>query len=180
MSDFNELNQGPKWYVIHTYSGYEDKVKSYLEKIVENRNLSHLIYDICIPTYTEIVTNDKGVQKEVKVKLLPAYVLVKMTMTDESWHAVRNITGVTGFVGPGSKPVPLTDEEVKMYIDEPHVAEFSFGIGDKVSVIAGMFEGYAGIITDISEDKKDITVLVSAGTRDLPVIVSADEIRAAE
>ncbi len=180
MSDFNEQNQGPKWYAVHTYSGYEDKVKSYLEKIVENRNLSHLIYDICIPTITEIVVNDKGVKKEVKTKLLPAYVLVKMSMTDESWHAVRNITGVTGFVGPGSKPVPLTDAEISKYITEDQTAAFGFQVGDKVSVISGMFEGYAGTITDISEDKKDITLLVSAGTRDIPVFVDAGDIRLAE
>lgn len=180
MSDFNELNQGPKWYVIHTYSGYENKVKTNLEKIVENRNLSHLIYDIQVPTRIETVVNDKGVAKEVEVKILPAYVLVKMTMTDESWHVVRNITGVTGFVGPGSRPVPLTDEEVSMYIDAPAEDTFSFKIGDKVSVISGMFEGYAGTITDISDDKKDITLLVSAGTRDIPVFVEAGDIRAAE
>ncbi len=180
MSDFNELNQGPRWYVIHTYSGYENKVKTNLEKIVENRNLSHLIYDIKIPVQMETVTNDKGETKEVETKLFPAYVLVKMTMTDESWHVVRNITGVTGFVGPGSKPVPLTDAEVEMFNVEIHVDEFLFKVGDKVSVISGMFEGYEGTITDISEDKKDITLLVSTGTRDIPVFVEAGDIRLAE
>jgi transcriptional antiterminator NusG len=180
MSDFNELNQGPKWYVVHTYSGYENKVKDYLEKMVENRHLSHLIYDIQIPTVTETVVNEKGEQKEVEAKLFPTYVLVKMTMTDESWHVVRNITGVTGFVGPGSKPVPLTDQEIEDFNVETHTEEFAFKVGDKVSVISGMFEGYEGTITDISEDKKDITLLVSTGTRDIPVFVEAADIRAAK
>ena len=180
MSDFNELNQGPRWYVIHTYSGYENKVKTYLEKIVENRNLSHLIYDIKVPTVIETVVTDKGETKEVETKLFPSYVLVKMTMTDESWHAVRGITGVTGFVGPGSKPVPLTDEEVEMFNVEVREDTFAFQVGDKVSVISGMFEGYEGTITDISEDKKDITLLVSTGTRDIPVFVEANDIRIAD
>ncbi len=180
MSDFNELNQGPRWYVIHTYSGYENKVKTNLEKIVENRNLSHLIYDVKVPTVIETVVNDKGEKKEVEEKLFPSYVLVKMTMTDESWHAVRNITGVTGFVGPGSKPVPLTEEEVESFNVEVRNENFTFKVGDKVSVISGMFEGYKGTITDISEDKKDITLLVSTGTRDIPVFVEAADIKAAE
>lgn len=180
MSDFNELNQGPKWYVIHTYAGFENKVKAYLEKIVENRNLSHLIYDVQIPTMIETVTNDKGEKKDVEVKLFPAYVLVKMTMTDESWHVVRNITGVTGFVGPGSRPVPLTDEEVAKFNVETRMEEFTFKVGDKVSVVSGIFEGYEGTITEISEDKKDITLLVYTGTRDIPVFVEAGDIRLAK
>ena len=111
MSDINEMNVGPRWYVAHTYSGYENKVKANIEKVVENRNLSHLIYDVNIPVETVIEkTGDK--EKEVESKVFPGYVLIKMTMTDESWHAVRNIRGVTGFVGPGSRPTPLSDEEV--------------------------------------------------------------------
>ena len=110
MSDFNEQNVGARWYVAHTYSGYENKVKMNLEKIIENRNLSHLIFDIRIPTET-IVESNGGEEKEIEEKIFPAYVLIKMIMTDESWHVVRNIRGVTGFVGPGSKPVPLSDEE---------------------------------------------------------------------
>lgn len=180
MSDFNELNQGPKWYVVHTNAGFENKVKTYLEKIVENRHLSHLIYDIKIPTRMETVVNEKGEKKEVEVKLFPAYVLVKMTMTDESWHVVRNITGVTGFVGPGSRPVPLTDEEVEQFNVEIHEEEFGFKVGDKVSVVSGIFQGYEGTITEISEDKKDITLLVYTGTRDIPVFVEAGDIRLAQ
>ncbi len=176
MSDFNEQNQGPRWYVIHTYSGYENKVKTNLEKIIENRNLYHLFFDIKIPVVIETVTNEKGVTKEVETKLFPSYVLVKMTMTDESWHVVRNITGVTGFVGPGSKPVPLTEEEVEMFNVEVRADYYSFKIGDKVSVVSGVFKGYEGTITDISTDKKDITLLVPTDTRDISIFVEAADV----
>ena len=116
MSNINEMNQGPKWYVAHTYTGYENKVKDNIEKIVENRGLGHLIYDVKVPIVTSTVTNDKGEEKIVEEKLFPSYVFVKMTMTDESWHVVRNISGVTGFVGPGSEPTPLTDEEIERLV----------------------------------------------------------------
>ena len=108
MSDINEMNVGPRWYVAHTYSGYENKVKASLEKIVENRGLGHLIFDIRIPVETVIEKNG-DVEKEIEVKVFPSYVLIKMVMNEESWHAVRNITGVTGFVGPGSRPTPLSE-----------------------------------------------------------------------
>ena len=111
MSDINEMNVGPRWYVAHTYAGYENKVMTNLEKIIENRGLGHLIYDIRIPTET-IVEKNGDEEKITEVKIFPSYVLVKMTMTEESWHVVRNITGVTGFVGPGSRPTPLSQEEV--------------------------------------------------------------------
>ncbi|MBE6534307.1 MAG: transcription termination/antitermination protein NusG, partial [Ruminococcaceae bacterium] len=120
MSNINEKNQGPRWYVAHTYTGYENKVKDSIEKIVENRGLGHLIYDIKVPAVKENVLDENGKpvldkngdEKIVETKLFPSYVFVKMTMNDESWHVVRNITGVTGFVGPGSEPTPLTDAEV--------------------------------------------------------------------
>ena len=112
MSDINEMNVGTRWYVAHTYSGYENKVKTSLEKIIENRNLGHLIFDIKIPVETIVEQNGDTV-KETEVKLFPCYIYIKMIMNEESWHAVRNITGVTGFVGPGSRPTPLTDEEVE-------------------------------------------------------------------
>ena len=115
MSDFDQMNLGPRWYVAHTYTGYENKVKMSIERIVENRGLGHLIFDVRVPVETTIVTNEKGEQKEVESKVFPSYVLVKMAMTDESWHVVRNITGVTGFVGPGSRPVPLSEAEVEAF-----------------------------------------------------------------
>ena len=178
MSDFDEMNLGPRWYVIHTYSGYENKVKVSIEKVVENRGLGHLIFDLQIPVETEIVTNEKGVSREVETKLFPAYVLIKMVMTDESWHVVRNITGVTGFVGPGSKPVPLTEEEVAFFrVEEEHKeAEFKFKEGMKVKAISGTFAGYSGILQEISEDKKQLTILVSTEKRDIPIIVETKDV----
>ncbi len=179
MSDINEMNVGPRWYVAHTYSGYENKVKANIEKVVENRNLSHLIYDVRVPVETVIEKNgDK--EKEVEVKVFPGYVLVKMTMTDESWHAVRNIRGVTGFVGPGSRPTPLPDSEVEALEIEEKRVQLSFGVGDNVNIIAGLFEGYSGVVQEISEDNKTVTVLVKRGRRDMPVELDINQIVAAE
>ncbi len=180
MSDFDELNLGPRWYVIHTYSGYENKVKASIEKIVENRGLGHLIYDLQIPVETTVVTNEKGEQRVVESKLFPSYVLVKMTMTDESWHAVRNVSGVTGFVGPGSKPVPLTEEEVESFNVEVRKEDLGFSIGDKVTVVSGTFAGYSGTLQEISEDKKQVTVLASTGRRDIPIIVETRDVKLAD
>ena len=169
-----------EWFVLHTYSGYENKVAANIEKIVENRGLGHLIYEIQVPVENVIVTNDKGVEKEVENKVFPCYVLVKMTMTDESWHVIRNITGVTGFVGPGSAPTPLTDEEIEFFRIEVRTQEFSLNIGDKVSVVSGMFEGYSGILQEISEDKKQVTVLASTERRSIPIIVDAKDVKLAD
>ena len=179
MSDINEMNVGPRWYVAHTYSGYENKVKASLEKIVENRNLSHLIYDIRIPV--EIVIEKNG-DKEVEVenKIFPGYVLVKMTMTEESWHAVRNITGVTGFVGPGSRPTPLSDAEVEALNIEEKKVKLSFAVGDTVMVSGGLFEGYSGTVQSISDDMRNVTVLVRRGRRDMPVELESSLIKPAD
>ena len=176
MSDIDQMNLGPRWYVAHTYSGYENKVKSSIERIVENRGLGHLIFDVQVPVEITRTVNDKGVEREVETKVFPSYVLVKMVMTDESWHVVRNITGVTGFVGPGSKPVPLTEAEVEALHVESHKEDVGFQIGDAVSIISGMFEGYSGTVQDISEDKKQVTVLASTGKRDIPIIVEAKDV----
>ena len=180
MSNINEKNLGPRWYVAHTYTGYENKVKVSIEKIVENRGLGHLIYDVRVPVETSIVTNDKGEEKEVETKLLPGYVLVKMTMTDESWHVVRNITGVTGFVGPGSEPTPLTAEEIAIFNVEARTEELKFKIGDKVEVVSGIFAGYSGILREISEDKKQLVILASTERRDIPIMVETQDVRIAE
>ena len=176
MSDINEMNVGPRWYVAHTYSGYENKVKASLEKIVENRGLQHLIYDIRVPV--EIVIEKKG-DKEIEVenKIFPGYVLVKMSMNEESWHAVRNITGVTGFVGPGSRPTPLTEEEVEALNIEEKRVKLSFAVGDSVVIFSGLFEGYTGVVQSISEDSKKVTVLVKKGRRDMPVELDAGAIK---
>ena len=180
MSNINEKNQGPRWYVAHTYTGYENKVKDSIEKMVENRGLGHLIYDIKVPVETSVEVNDKGEEKVVETKLFPSYVFVKMTMTDESWHVVRNITGVTGFVGPGSEPTPLTDAEVEMFSVEVISDEFKFNLGDKVKVVSGIFEGYSGTIQEISEDKKSLTILASTERRDIPIMVETKDVAMAD
>ena len=178
MSDINEMNVGPRWYVAHTYSGYENKVKTSLEKIVENRNLGDLIFDIRIPVET-IVEKSGDEEKITEVKVFPSYVLIKMVMTDESWHAVRNITGVTGFVGPGSRPTPLTPEEVEALNIEEVKVKLSFKVGDMVEVVNGLFEGYFGVVQSISDDLKNVTVLVKRGRRDMPVELDASMIKPA-
>ena len=170
MSDINEMNEGLKWYVAHTYSGYENKVKTNLEKIVENRGLGHLITDIRIPTEV-VVESDGGKEREVESKIFPAYVLVKMVMTDETWHVVRNISGVTGFVGPGSKPVPLSEEDVASFIkDEPdRTTVTAFAVGDTVKIIDGVFRGYSGTLSEMDEASGEVTVIVPTTGRDIPV-----------
>ena len=180
MSDINEMNVGVRWYVAHTYSGYENKVKASLEKIVENRGLGHLIFDIRIPVETVIEKNG-DVEKEVEVKIFPSYVLIKMVMNEESWHAVRNITGVTGFVGPGSRPTPLSEEEVAaLDIEQVQQVKLSFNVGDTVTVIQGLFEGYTGVVQSISEDLKNVTVLIKRGNRDMPVELTCEEVKLLE
>ena len=177
MSDINEMNVGPRWYVVHTYSGYENKVKASLEKIIENRGLGHLIFDIKIPVEIVIEKNGDN-EKEVENKLFPCYVYVKMVMNEESWHAVRNITGVTGFVGPGSRPTPLTDEEVAaLSIETEQQVKLSYNVGDSVEVVSGLFEGYNGVVQAISEDLKNVTVLVKRGNRDMPVELEATDVK---
>ena len=168
MSDIDEMNVGPRWYVAHTYSGYESKVKANLEKIVENRGLGDKIFDIRIPVET-IVEKNGDVEKVVEVKIFPSYVYIKMVMTDESWHAVRNITGVTGFVGPGSRPTPLSDAEVEALNIEEVKVRLSVNVGDNVQIVAGLFEGYSGVVQSISDDLRNVTVMVKRGRRDMPV-----------
>lgn len=180
MSDINEMNAGMRWYVAHTYSGYENKVKTNLEKIVENRSMQDLITEVRIPT--ESVSEGEGDEaKTVESKLLPSYVLIRMIMCDESWHVVRNIRGVTGFVGPGSKPVPLTDEEVESLLgDMTAPSEDTFAIGDTVDIAEGIFAGYSGKLAEISADGSEVTVIVSTVGRDMPIKAGIKEIRKAK
>ena len=179
MSDIDEMNVGPRWYVAHTYSGYESKVKANLEKIVENRGLGDKIFDIRIPVET-IVEKNGDIEKVVEVKIFPSYVYIKMIMTDESWHAVRNITGVTGFVGPGSRPTPLSDAEVEALNIEEVKVRAAVNVGDNVQIVAGLFEGYSGVIQAISDDLRNVTVLVKRGRRDMPVELEITMIKAAD
>lgn len=181
MSNINEMNVGLRWYVAHTYSGYENKVKTSLENVIENRGLGDLIADIRIPT--ETVIEKKGeTEKEVEVRIFPCYVYIKMVMNDETWHAVRNIIGVTGFVGPGSRPTPLSEQEVRdldlegnnvpAETEEKRVS-LAFAVGDNVKVTSGLFDGYTGVVQAISEDRSLVTVLVRRGRRDMPVELEA-------
>lgn len=181
MSDLNQMDVGPRWYVAHTYAGYENKVKDSLEKIVENRALGHLIFDIRIPV-EKIIEKNGDVEKEIEVKIFPSYVYIKMCMTDESWHAVRNITGVTGFVGPGSRPTPLSEDEVEaLNFEQKARVTLSFEEGDAVDIIDGMFSGYPGVVQSISEDMKTVTVLVKrGGRRDMPVEMDVSMLKLAK
>lgn len=171
-----------KWYVVHTYSGYENKVAENIEKVVENRKLHELIEEVRIPTemVSEIGKDGKTVQAERK--LFPSYVLVKMIMTDETWYIVRNTRGVTGFVGPGSKPVPLTEKEVAaLGVDRGSKAvEVTFKVGDSVNVIGGSFDGFVGRVTAIDTEAQTAEVVVSMFGRETPVSLPLSQIKAEE
>lgn len=162
-----------KWYVIHTYSGYENKVKSTIEKTVENRGIQDLIQEIRIPMEEAVEIKDKedGTQerKAVQRKVLPGYVIVKMVMTDVSWYVVRNTRGVTSFVGPGSKPVPLTDEEVYELGIEKKLVQLDFAVGDSVKIASGPLDGFIGVVEEINEEKQKVRVCVSMFGQDTPV-----------
>lgn len=171
------MSEEAKWYVIHTYSGYENKVATNLETIVENRKLEDLIYDIKVPTetVTEIQDNKK---REVERKIFPGYVLVKMIMTDDSWYVVRNVHGVTGFVGPSSvKPVPLTDKEVEALGVEKHTVEVGFDVGDNVKITDGPLEGFIGIVEGIDRAKNSVQVIISMFGRETPVELELDQVQ---
>ncbi len=181
IDEFYDHSGEAKWYVAHTYSGYENKVKTNLEKIVENRGISDKIVDVKVPV--EIVTEiDNGKEKQVENKIFPSYVLVKMIMTDETWHVVRNISGVTGFVGPGSKPIPLTDEEVAaLGVEEntPKIA-ISFKAGDTVVITEGPLEGSRGVVQEISDTLDKVTVLANMFGRETPFELDIKSIKLAE
>ena len=164
-----------KWYVVHTYSGYENKVATNIEKAVENRKLHDLFGEVKVPTQTvtEIKDNKK---REVERKIVPGYVLVKMIMTDDSWYVVRNIRGVTGFVGPGSKPVPLTEEEVQRLGVETKNIEVNFAVGDSVKVNDGYLEGFIGVVDEIDLQNSVVRVTVSMMGKDVPVELELDQI----
>ena len=171
MADNNEA----KWYVVHTYSGYENKVASDLATMVESRGMQELIQDIRIPTETVTeIKEDK--KKEIERKIFPGYVLIKMIVTDDSWYVVRNIRGCTGFVGPASKPVPLTDEEVAALGVEKHSVEVGYSEGDTVKIINGPLEGYSGVIKSIDLANNNVCVVLSMFGRETPVELELDQI----
>ena len=181
MSDFDKMNEGLRWYVAHTYSGYENKVKTNLEKIVENRGLQHLIDEIRIPTETVVETDgSKDAPKEVESKIFPSYVLIKMVMTDETWHIVRNIRGVTGFVGPGSKPVPLSEDEVLAMGMEKKQIKVDYKVDDTVVIVAGSLADTVGVVDEIDLEKNNVRVIISMFGRDTPVDLELDQVEPLE
>ena len=163
---------------MHTYSGYENKVAQNLEKIVENRKMQDLIFDIKVPT--ETVTEIKDSKKrEIERKVFPGYVLIKMIVTDDSWFIVRNIRGVTGFVGPSSNPVPLTDDEVAALGVEQRVIEVDYGVGDNVNIIDGPLEGYSGVVDEMDAERDYVRVKISMFGRETPVELELDQVELA-
>ena len=169
------MSDNAKWYVIHTYSGYENKVAATIQKTVENRKLGDLIFDIRVPMETVTEIRDTG-KKEVERKMFPGYVLIKMLMTDESWYVVRNTRGVTSFVGPGSKPVPLTDDEVAALGVEKREIEVNYAAGDSVRVIDGALAGFIGVVSSVEPDKNKVNVTVSMFGRETPVELELDQV----
>jgi transcriptional antiterminator NusG len=173
------MSDTARWYVIHTYSGYENKVASSIEKAVENRKLHELIQAVNIPT--EKVTEVKdGKSREVERKIYPGYVLVKMILTDDTWYLVRNTRGCTGFVGQdkagGSKPIPLTDAEIAKMGVEKHEIEVSYAVGDSVRVIDGALAGFVGVVSELEPDKNMVNVVVSMFGRETPVELELDQV----
>lgn len=162
------MSEAAKWYVVHTYSGYENKVAQNIEKAVENRKLHDLINEVLVPTETVKEVKDNKT-REVERKIFPGYVLVKMIMTDDSWYVVRNIRGVTGFVGPGSKPVPLTESEVEVLGVNKGKIEVNYAVGDSVKIVGSYLEGFIGVVDDIDEDRGAVKVTVSMFGRETPV-----------
>ena len=169
-------NENAHWYVVHTYSGYENKVKDNLEKTIENRHLENQILEVRIPLQ-DVVEVKNGAHKKVQRKMFPGYVLVNMDMNDETWYVVRNTRGVTGFVGPGSKPVPLTDAEIKPLGIKTDTVSVNFGVGDEIAVIAGVWKDTAGVVQRMDFGKQTATINVDLFGRETPVEISFAEVR---
>ena len=167
------------WYVVHTYSGYENTVKATIEKYVENRGLQDEILEINIPMETVTEITDNG-SKDVERKVFPGYVLVKMVMTDETWHIVRNIRGVTGFLGEGNKAIPLSEADVAKLGMEKHEVVIGYKIGDSVKITDGALESFLGTVEDIDVEQKKVRVVVSMFGRETPVELELDQIEPAE
>ena len=156
------------WYVVHTYSGYENKVKANIEKTIENRHLENEILEVRVPMQ-DVVEMKNGAKKQVQKKMFPGYVIIKMIVTNESWYLVRNTQGVTGFVGHGSEPIPLTDEEVaRMGIEKVYI-DLDVEVGETVRIISGPFESFMGVVEEINKEKQILRVKVSMFGRDTPV-----------
>ena len=171
-----EINESKaKWYVIHTYSGHENKVKVNIEKLVENRGMQDLVLSVIVPTEDHVEFKDN--QRKIKTrKMFPGYVIVKMIVTNESWYLVRNTQGVTGFVGHGSEPIPLTDEEVRRMGIEKTIIVLDIGVGDTVKVISGPFKGFMSVVEEVNIDKQTLRARVSMFGRDTLVELEYDQV----
>ena len=167
MSQIKE-NLEPRWYVVHTYSGYENKVKTDLEKTIKNRELEDYFFDIVVPMEEQIEIKD-GKRKANLKKVFPGYVLVKMIVTEESWYIVRNTRGVTGFVGSGTDPIPLTDEEIRAMGFEEATINVDYEVNDSVKVVNGPLSGFIGTVQEINKEKNKVKVMVSMFGRETPV-----------
>ena len=169
------MSDGAQWYVVHTYSGYENTVKATIEKYVENRGLQDLIHEISIPLETVTEITDNG-PKEVERKVFPGYVLVKMVMTDECWHIVRNIRGVTGFLGSGNKPIPLSESDIAALGVEKREIVVGYEAGDSVKITDGALESFLGTVEEIDLDRSKVRVVVSMFGRETPVELELDQV----
>mgnify|MGYP000257277909 FL=1 len=167
-----------KWYVVHTYSGYENKVKANIEKTIENRHLEDQILEVRVPLQ-DVVEVKNGAKKIVQKKMFPGYVLLNMVMNDDTWYVVRNTRGVTGFVGPGSKPVPLTDQEMFNLGIQADNISIDFAVGDMVTVTDGVWKDTVGVIQSINESKQIVTINIELFGRETPVEIGFAEIKKA-
>ena len=171
-----EKDMQPKWYVVHTYSGYENKVKTDLEKTVKNRELEDYIFGIVVPMEEQIEIKD-GKRKTNLKKVFPGYVLVKMIVTEESWYIVRNTRGVTGFVGSGTDPIPLTEEEIRKMGFELTEVNVDYDINDSVKILNGPLENFVGVVQEINKEKHKVKVLVSMFGRETPVELEFSQVQ---
>ena len=174
--DESAITDEPKWYVAHTYSGYENKVKINIEKTIQNRHLENQIFEVRVPMHDAVEVKD-GKKKNVSRKMFPGYVLVRMIMNDDTWYVVRNTRGVTGFVGPGSKPVPLTEAEMKPLGIRVKNISVDFEVGDTVSVVAGIWKGQIGVVQKMDYGKQSARINLEIFGRETPVEIGFAEIR---
>ena len=169
------MAEDAKWYVIHTYSGYENAVAAAIMKAAENRNMTDLIHEVNIPLETVTEFTDAG-EKTVERKVFPSYVLCKMVLTDDSWHLIHNVRGATGFVGSGGKAVPLTEQEIYDLGVERHEIVTGYGVGDNVKVIDGPLAGFNGVVEELEPEKDRVRVVVSMFGRETPVDLNLDQV----
>ena len=171
-----DYDMNPRWYVVHTYSGYENKVKTDLEKTIVNRELEDYFFDIIVPMEEQIEIKD-GKKKTNLKKVFPGYVLIKMIVTEETWYIVRNTRGVTGFVGSGTDPIPLTDEEIRSMGFEDVNINIDYDINDQVQIMNGEFENFIGTVQEINKEKNKVKVLVSMFGRETPVELEFSQVQ---